>query len=85
MAFSAGGGAVDVGELLPAAKSIVGFTVGTVARLRPAVVDAYRARLWNLLADGRLRPRTVVFPADRLDDAVALVAGRRNLGRVVLR
>ena len=84
VSFSVGVGTLTVDDLLGGARSVVGFTIGTVARHRPEVVEAYRVTLWGLLADGRLRPRTVPFPFERAAEAVELVAARRNLGRVVL-
>ncbi|WP_433615821.1 zinc-binding dehydrogenase [Dactylosporangium sp. CA-139114] len=83
VAFSAGGGTLDAGELLGGGRTVTGFTVGLWHRLRPAVVDGWRAELWDLLAAGRISPRYQEL--DDLGAALDLVARRRNLGRVVVR
>ena len=85
VAFSAGGGIVDVADLLGGAKSVIGFTVGTLNRTRPELVDRHRAELWDLLAADRLHPRHIDFPLDRVAEAIELITTRANLGRVVLR
>jgi NADPH2:quinone reductase len=85
VAFSAGGGSVDVGGLLGGLNSVIGFTIGRLHRARPELVERHRAELWDLLAAGRLHPRHTDFPLERVADAVELVTARANLGRVVLR
>jgi NADPH:quinone reductase-like Zn-dependent oxidoreductase len=85
VAFSAGGGSVDVGSLLGGLKSVIGFTIGQLNRTRPELVERHRAELWNLLAAGRLHPRHTDFPLEQVTEAIELVAARANLGRVVLR
>ncbi|MFI7519773.1 zinc-binding alcohol dehydrogenase family protein [Micromonospora globbae] len=84
VAFSAAGGTVDVSSLLGGMRSVLGFTIGTLDRTRPDLVNGYRAQVWDLLARGALRPRCVEFGFDRLAAAVGLVASRGNLGRVVV-
>ncbi|QWF77267.1 quinone oxidoreductase family protein [Amycolatopsis sp. CA-230715] len=85
VAFSAGGGTVDAGSLLGELKSVIGFSIGLVARRQPELVDERRAELWALLAGGTVRPATTTLPFDRLAEAVELIESRRNLGRVLLR
>lgn len=85
VAFSAGGGRVEVGSLLGDVKSVIGFTIGRLNRTRPELVERHRAELWDLLAAGRLQPRHTEFPLDQVAEAIELVAARANLGRVVLR
>jgi NADPH2:quinone reductase len=85
VAFSAGGGSVDVASLLDGVKSVIGFTVGTLNRSRPELVERHRSELWDLLAAGRLRPRHIDFPFERVTEAIELITTRANLGRVVLR
>ncbi|MEV6929326.1 zinc-binding dehydrogenase [Dactylosporangium sp. NPDC051485] len=85
VAFSAGGGSVDVASLLGDAKSVIGFTIGRLNRTRPELVERHRAELWDLLAAGRLHPRHTDFPLEQVTEAIELVAARANLGRVVLR
>ncbi|SNS68117.1 NADPH:quinone reductase [Asanoa hainanensis] len=84
VAFSAGGGSVDAGALLPGMKTVTALTIGTLHRTRPSVVEDLRAELWALLAAGHLDPRHVDLPFDAAADAVALLANRANPGRVAL-
>lgn len=85
VAYSAGGGAVEVNSLLPELKTVTGFSVGLLVRSEPEVIAEYRAELWKLLGDREIWPRVTVFPAVEVGPALDLVAERRNLGRVVLR
>ncbi|AYF78052.1 NADP-dependent oxidoreductase [Nocardia yunnanensis] len=85
VAYSAGGGSVEVGSLLAELKTITGFSIGLLSRTQPDVIESYRSELWKLLADGAIRPRHTEFSVDRLDEAIASIEERRNLGRVVLR
>ncbi|MFJ1457276.1 zinc-binding alcohol dehydrogenase family protein [Nocardia sp. N2S4-5] len=85
VAYSAGGGTVEVGSLLADLKTVTGFSVGLLARTEPEVIESYRAELWKLLADNHIRPRHVEFAFDRPAAALELVATRRNRGRVMLR
>lgn len=85
VAYSAGRGAVEVNSLLAELGTVTGFSVGLLARTRPEVIESYRAELWKLLADGKIRPRHTVLPLDRIDDAVRLIETRGNLGRVMVR
>jgi NADPH:quinone reductase-like Zn-dependent oxidoreductase len=81
------GTVVDVGDGVTAYD--VGDRVGGVvfagAYAELALADQRRGRLWDMLADGRLRPKHVEFPLDQVQSAVELVMARANLGRVVLR
>jgi len=85
VAFSAGGGSVDAGSLLGGLKSVLGFSIGLVSRTRPDLVTQRRTELWDLLAAGRLNPKSVDFPLEEITKAINLVASRSNLGRVALR
>ncbi|GAB4585173.1 quinone oxidoreductase family protein [Nocardia sp. IFM 10818] len=85
VAFSAGGGAVEVSGLLADLKTVSGFSVGLLGRTRPDVIESYRAELWRLRAAGELRPRHTVLPWDRMDAAIDMIETRRNLGRVAVR
>ncbi|MEV4534169.1 zinc-binding dehydrogenase [Asanoa sp. NPDC049518] len=84
VAFSAGGGSVDAGTLLPGMKTVMGLTIGTLHRTQPSLIEALRTELWALLAAGRLDPRHVDVPFEAAPDALALLASRANPGRVVL-
>lgn len=85
LAFSAGGGAVDANSLLAGLKTVTGFSMGLLSRTRIDLLEAWRAELWELLAAGRIRPRTTVLPFGEIEAAVEIVASRRNLGRVAVR
>lgn len=87
VAFSAGGGTVDAGSLLGGLKSVIGFSMALISRQQPELLRERRAELWGLLAQGRISPRTAVFEFDDAGfaDALALIAARENLGRVLLR
>ncbi|MBF6176556.1 quinone oxidoreductase family protein [Nocardia blacklockiae] len=85
VAYSAGGGTVEVGGLLADLKTVTGFSVGLLSRAEPEVIESYRSELWKLLADNALRPHHELFAFDRITEALDLVATRRNKGRVALR
>jgi NADPH:quinone reductase-like Zn-dependent oxidoreductase len=85
VAFSAGGGSVDVGSLLGNSRSVISFTIGQLNRTQPELVDRHRVELWELLATGRLRPQYNDLPLEQTAKAVELVTARANLGRVLLR
>ncbi|MFJ4656750.1 zinc-binding alcohol dehydrogenase family protein [Nocardia sp. NPDC088792] len=85
LAFSAGGGAVDANSLLAGLKTVTGFSMGLLSRTRADLLVAWRAELWELLAAGRIRPRTTVLPVGEIESAIEIVASRRNLGRVAVR
>lgn len=84
VAFSAGGGTVDMGSLLAELKTVTGFSVGLLSRTQPELLAGYRRELWDLHADGQLRPRCTVLSARRIDQAIDLVSSRRNQGRVAV-
>jgi NADPH:quinone reductase-like Zn-dependent oxidoreductase len=81
VAFSAGGGTVDVGSLLGGQKSVIGFSIGLVHRTRPDLVTERRTELWDLLAARWLNPKSVSLPLEEITKAIDLVATRSNLGR----
>ncbi|MBF6210803.1 zinc-binding dehydrogenase [Nocardia puris] len=82
VAFGSGGGAVGTDDLLTDAKSIIGFQI---ARLAPEVYDDLRQELWQYFASGQLRPAVhAEFVLDDAGEAHAVIAGRANLGKVVL-
>ncbi len=85
VAFSAGGGTIDAGDLLADLKTVTGFSMGLLSRTRPELLDSWRAELWELLAAGHLRPRHTVLPWDRIAEGIELIESRRNLGRVAVR
>lgn len=85
IAFSAYGGSVDANTLLGELKTVAGFSMGLLSRTRTDLLDAWRAELWKLLAEGRIRPRLTLLPLAELDAALELIETRRNLGRVAVR
>ncbi|WP_371501437.1 zinc-binding dehydrogenase [Kitasatospora sp. NBC_00374] len=81
---SGAGGTLDAGALLRGMHTAVGLSMAQLARLRPELIERYRAELWELLAAGRIRPRCVVLPLAQTARAVELLESRANLGKVVL-
>lgn len=84
IAFSAYGGSVDVDTLLGELETVTGFSMGLLARTATGLLDTWRAELWQLLAQGRIRPRLTVFPLAEMAAAVELIETRRNLGRIAV-
>ncbi|MGF1425578.1 quinone oxidoreductase family protein [Kitasatospora sp. LaBMicrA B282] len=78
------GGTLDAGAVLGACASVIGMSMGQLSRHRPEVIADVRAELWRLLAAGRLRPASAVFPLERAGEAAALLESRGALGKVVL-
>ncbi|WP_280508484.1 quinone oxidoreductase family protein [Nocardia flavorosea] len=85
VAYSAGGGSVEVGSLLADLKTVTGFSIGLLARTQPELIESCRSQLWKLLADGAIRPQYTEYAVHRLDEAIASIQERRNTGRVALR
>lgn len=66
--------------------SIVGVWYGTWADRHPDELATNARDLGAMVADGRIRPRyNAVFSLDEFAEAFRLLAGRRALGKVVLR
>ncbi|MFI6866858.1 zinc-binding alcohol dehydrogenase family protein [Nocardia sp. NPDC050406] len=84
VAFSAGGGTVELSALLADLKTVTGFSMGLLGRTQPELIDGYRRELFELYAAGRLRPHCTVVPVEQVGEAVDLVVTRRNLGRVAV-
>ncbi|MEV5436826.1 zinc-binding dehydrogenase [Streptomyces sp. NPDC052682] len=85
VAYSSGGGTIQAYDLLAGAKTVTGFQMARLARERPELYESRRRELWQLFADGALRP--VVHGPFALQDAEKAheaVASRSNLGKVVL-
>lgn len=78
---------VDLGQVLRRRLSIGGSTL----RPRPvafkaAIADALRARVWPLIASGRIRPVIhKVFPLAEAAQAHALMESGAHIGKIVLR
>ncbi|KPI11461.1 NADPH:quinone reductase [Actinobacteria bacterium OK074] len=86
VAYSSGGGTIRAYDLLVGAKTVTGFQLGRIARDRPETYERWRRELWQLFAEGALRP-AVHREFDLADAAKAheAIESRGNLGKVVLR
>ncbi|MFH8774047.1 zinc-binding alcohol dehydrogenase family protein [Streptomyces sp. NPDC017958] len=86
VAYSSGGGTIQAYDLLVGAKSVIGFQMALIARGRPELYERWRQELWQLFADGALKP--AVHGEFALEDAAKAheaIESRSNLGKVVLR
>ncbi|MFF4037389.1 zinc-binding alcohol dehydrogenase family protein [Streptomyces sp. NPDC001816] len=86
VAYSSGGGTIQAYDLLVGAKSVIGFQMALIARGRPELYEKWRQELWQLFADGVLKP--AVHGEFALEDAAKAheaIESRSNLGKVVLR
>lgn len=86
VAYSSGGGTVQAYDLLVGAKSLIGFQMARIARGKPELYEQWRQRLWQLFAEGALKP--MVHAEFALEDAAKAhetIETRSNLGKVVLR
>ncbi|MFG2125917.1 zinc-binding alcohol dehydrogenase family protein [Streptomyces sp. NPDC048710] len=86
VAYSSGGGTIQAYDLLVGAKSVIGFQMALIARGRPELYERWRQELWQLFADGVLKP--AVHGEFALEDAAKAheaIESRSNLGKVVLR
>lgn len=84
IAYSSGGGTLAASDLL-AGKTVTGFQIARVARNTPHRYAAWRDELWALHRAGDLRPAVAAaFPLEDAAEAHALLAGRGNLGKVLL-
>jgi NADPH:quinone reductase-like Zn-dependent oxidoreductase len=85
VSFSAADGQVDVYRLRAESRTLTGFSIAHVVRQRPQAVAAYRARLWELLAQGALRPVVhASVPLGEVADAYRLVESGTTCGKVVV-
>jgi NADPH:quinone reductase-like Zn-dependent oxidoreductase len=79
------GGPVDTNELRMRGTTVIGFNMLHFSTLRADRYQAQQRELWDLLADGRLRP--VIHAELSLVDAPEahrIVEDRANLGKIVL-
>lgn len=71
--------------LLVKNAEVVGVHGGAYVKHEPAVVDRGMAELFGWYAEGRLKPRIhAALPLERVDEAFALLSGRKVEGKVVL-
>lgn len=85
VSFSAAGGQVDVRQLMAGMTSVTAFSMGQLAR-RPELLEERRQELWGFLLDGLLTPVVhAELPLAEVARAHRIVAGRANLGKVVVR
>ncbi|MFI9804792.1 zinc-binding alcohol dehydrogenase family protein [Streptomyces sp. NPDC052301] len=86
VAYSSGGGTIQAYDLLVGAKSVIGFQMALIARGRPELYEQWRQELWQLFAEGAVKP--AVHGEFALEDAArahTVIERRANLGKVVLR
>lgn len=79
------GGLVDANQLRMRSTTVIGFNMLHFSTLRTDRYQAQQRELWDLLADGRLRP--AIHAELSLVDAVAahrIIEARANLGKIVL-
>ena len=75
----------DPRELLFRNLSVIGLHLGLLMGI-PSIVQPAAGRLFGLLAEGRISPQIGhVFPLEEAAQAQALLAGRSNYGKVILR
>ncbi|MBT2673322.1 zinc-binding dehydrogenase [Streptomyces sp. ISL-14] len=85
VAYSSGGGTVQAYDLLVGAKSVVGFQLGRIAREEPELYERWRRELWELFAEGALKPAVHgEFGLEEAAEAHAAIESRGNRGKVVL-
>ncbi|WP_406341607.1 zinc-binding alcohol dehydrogenase family protein [Streptomyces sp. NBC_00648] len=85
VAFSSGGGTVEVYDLLVGGKSVIAFQMALIARGKPELYAAWRDELWELHRGGKLRAAVhAELPLEEAARAHELIDSRRNLGKVVL-
>jgi len=66
--------------------SVVGIWYGTWAEKHPDEMAANTQELGNMIAAGSIKPRySAAFPLEEFAEAFRLIAGRRALGKVILR
>lgn len=72
-------------QVLLTNRSVIGVDWGDHARRRPGAMPEMLGEVVRGLAEGRLRPRPpVAYPLDRAADALAALAARRVVGKLVL-
>lgn len=85
VAYSGGGGVVDVGALRAHGRSLVGFAMRPFVTRRRDLYEAHQRELWDLHASGRLTAAVHrTLPLGEAAEAHRIIEGRRNLGKVVL-
>lgn len=83
----AGGRVPDVkaGHVLVKNISVIGIQISDYPKRQPEKFSAARRELIDLCAAGKLKPHVMeTFPMERYQDAMALVRGRKVIGKVVL-
>ncbi|WP_128434303.1 quinone oxidoreductase family protein [Streptomyces cyaneus] len=85
VAYSSGGGTIQAYDLLVGAKSVVGFQMARIARGEPELYERWRRELWELFAEGALKPAVHgEFGLQEAAEAHAAIESRSNRGKVVL-
>jgi NADPH:quinone reductase-like Zn-dependent oxidoreductase len=79
------GGPVDTNLLRMRSTTVIGFNMLHFSTLRADRYHAQQKELWDLLADGRLRPAIhAELPLVDAAEAHRIIEGRANLGKIVL-
>lgn len=75
---------LDVRTLMPRNQTVVGFIVARIAEVEPGEPQNALDRVLAAHAQGRLRPRIEVLPADELVRVHEMIEARRQVGKYVL-
>ncbi|MFF3328059.1 zinc-binding alcohol dehydrogenase family protein [Streptomyces sp. NPDC002888] len=85
VAYSSGGGTIQACDLLVGARSVIGFQMARIARGEPELYERWRRELWQLFADGAVRPAVHgEFTLEEAAKAHEAIESRANTGKVVL-
>lgn len=82
--YAAAPATIDAGTLRSRSQTLTGFSMAHLVQRRPDRYRADRAQLWEMLADGRLRPQTRTLPLERAAEAHRLIDARENVGKLCL-
>ena len=83
--FPAGIPSLPLNLTLLKSVSVTGVFWGAHVAREPALHAANMADLMRLYAEGRIRPRiSRAYPLERAAEAIAALAGRRALGKLVV-
>lgn len=76
---------IPANHLLVKNVSVMGFYWGGYLTFAPEALNASLAELVRWHAEGRIRPHvSEVLPLERVEEALALLAGRRSTGKIVV-
>ncbi|MFI9386401.1 zinc-binding alcohol dehydrogenase family protein [Kutzneria sp. NPDC052558] len=85
VSFNAVGQPVDVNDLRYNARAVIGFAMAHLASRRPEVYARHRQELWDLNAQGVLKPAIhATLPLDQAAEAHRIMESRASQGKIVL-